>query len=174
MKNDIEALRGFANEVFSWSNEIWGSDVNKALLDFGLIDKDGNKTEILTGSKDTIKDRQRKENFAIIKDILNSGLEEFRGWAKEDLHLYLKEAYLVPIFLEDDSEFREHWDAIQSLGSNVSVPIRYAVNIKKTYLNHVSIMDCDKDQAERYLREIKQFCFEHGVRLSAPKYYEGY
>ena len=168
MKNDIEALRWFANSVIDYFKGIdnnYSYSVMGYASIYGLIDKNGFKTEILTGSKETINDAQRRLYFMWINDVLKAKTEEFRGYTKEDLHWMLKERFLIPIFYNDDSEFRIKYNTYVKVFDNNYLSITELLIIKETFLGKLSINDADKDQAQRFLNDVEMFFHQHGIVL---------
>jgi hypothetical protein len=159
MKNDIEALRGFAVTVIDH-----GLSEYDAFL-HGLVDKDGNKTEILTGSKDSLSDSQRRLYWAWMTDMSKTKVESIAGRTKEDWHWEMKERYLIPIFIRDDSEFAEMYYVYKGIIERLALTIKSAQTIKEKFLGDLSITDATPQQAIEYLNDIEQFCHSQGVML---------
>jgi hypothetical protein len=161
MKNDIEALRGFANQIISYTDSGVIKDYARA---FGLFDKDDNKTELLTGSKGRIEDAQRRLYWAWMTDMSKTKVEAMGGRSKDEWHWEMKWKYLVPIFIRDDSEFcYMHAVFAKCYYSNLDIKSREI--IKEKFLGDLSITDATKEQAQEYLNDIEMFCHANGIML---------
>lgn len=169
MKNDIEALRGFAENLHGDGNiKLTDYQLFKKFLFYGLVDKDGYKTEIMTGSKDRIADAQRRLYWAWLTDMSKTKVEAVSGRTKEEYHWEMKERFLIPIFVRDDSEFAEMYSLYSRLTIGVSLWEKQA--IKGKFLGDLSITDACKEQATEYLRDIESFCWTNGIELRTNRH----
>lgn len=170
MKNDIEALRGFAIDICHIAMDVNIHDIQSYevviyAVNHGLLDRDYNKTEILTGSKSRIQDAQRRLYWAWMTDMSKTQVESMGGRTKDDWHWEMKNNFLIPIFVRDDSEFAEMYSTYVEIYNYYRFNDKKSAIINKKFLGDLSITDATKDQATEYLKDIESFCWEKGIQL---------
>lgn len=161
MKNDIEALRGFANYVIDKAKEgiAMGFLLNWVILSaktYGIIDKNGNKSEILTGSKKKRSKPFHDKYMSLIRFAFNNWPVDYY----KDFDAFRKNIIILSGY------YVETWDLqgnIQLIAKSIAFDKMELEDFEKLYSRSIDVIlkyvltNYSKDDIDRCVNEILMY-----------------
>lgn len=154
-------LQKFAIEAIDWRPNVY---IKKLAVRLGLIDKDGNKTKILT-EEESRTSAQNRLLFMWYTDMQNTQIEQHKGHTKIDWHKRMKEDFLIPIYIRDDPGYSEMVLALRDLRDFEGYEA-----IRNGIMKLTSTRDANVKQFAEYLNDIEMFCHQEGIFLRTDGY----
>lgn len=94
-------------------------------------------------------------------------LADKKGWADDEMHLYLKRKFLALILAKDDGEMLETIESLR-VAKN-SLPLSHYERLARNVADGIRSSRVNTKQFTEYLNNIEQWAYLQGVALPVPE-----